>query len=994
MSRSQAAGATRHTVDASHARSAASAREPRRSQRTGDTVTPAPVSNQAMGRALGSGTPLEPAVRAEMEARFGESFADVRIHDDAAAHRSAAQLDAKAYTRGTDVAFSEGRYAPDAPDGRHLLAHELAHVVQQRRGGPAPELSPSARHEAAADQAATQVAAGASGVSVSGATGVGVAREVDDEKKKAGSTSPFSSQGLPLGDASRVLTPGPEYWLRHEPNLGAMKPLELRDEANEINEWIFRQTQSTPDMARLELVRDRLAQAATQQLHEATAVPKRSRRHGGKRHAATPAPAPGPRAALAQRHASTRDPAVLAENYNTIVNDLRRKDLTPQERSGLQLELDSIAPLVDDDLARRSALRHANVVDEALMPEDRYYGKDSPMIERMRRIDRIKADSETPGMNYLMHGRERIPITDDMVRAIRAGTMRQLSRTAIEAGSANDEVMADYREFVDRTFDEHPVVGLISMIRSAENPLDWEGKLLSLVAGSNLQAGSFEQQRRATKDPWNAAPPKLEQMARDVESSLRQAENARNYLDYKTGLVLEGTAGAIRHLGRMKTAGQVAASIAFTPLGGALYAAGGSTAEQLMRMHYGQQEEFDFAAPVIDAVASYVGGKVTGGLTGGLGKNAPLWLRAAAFVPADRLGAAATTITHGGLERATGRSTKGFGEIMGEAASDLTDWKQAGINLFTAGLSHSAHSSRGRKGSSKQAPPVPASGRDAPGPAAAPHSPTIPVPTDTPASPHSLPEIKASTDNAPSVPIVGKTPELAKPAAQGDVTGPAPKVQKPPSAEGELPAGFHEEAIARTDETNAGFGSGFGKKTQKKMAEGAEGKGQRELGPHIDEPLPVGDRKVSLWRRYQRATDPQNRQFLDPATNSQTKHLGVSREDIARNRNPMEPVSLATPGVPASVVFTRRFGEVVELRTVVNQAFARIRDPYKHSPGKVKEMVNDNIKEIIREGKSPEGIAVRDALRTLGYEYLPGKGLTAVKPRAAGVKPPPTETVE
>ena len=520
MSRSQAAGLFRHGVDATHASAAAKAKQPRRTPSASDVVAPAPVSNHAFGQVLGSGAPLDPAVRAEMETRFGESFADVRIHDDAQAHRSAEQLEAKAYTHGSDVAFSEGRYAPEAPEGKRLLAHELAHVVQQRRGGAAPELSSAAPHEAGAALAAAQVAAGSANVAVSGATGVGVAREVDDEKKNSSVADPLSSQGLPLGDAARVLTPGPGYWLRHEPNLGAMKPMELRDEANEINEWIFRQTQSSSEMDRLKLVRDRLAQAATQQLRDATAVPKPSRRRRGRKEAAAAASA-APRAPLAQRNATTRDPQALADNYNSIVNDLRRKDLTPQERSGLQLELDSIAPLVDDDLARRSALRHANVVDEALTPEDRFYGKDSPMIERMRRIDSIRPDQESPGLNYLMHGRERIPMTDDMLQAIRTQTMRGLRRTATEVGSANDQVMADYREFVDRTFDEHPVVGLISMIRSEENPLDWEDKLLPIVAASNMQAGSFKKRHGAAQDPWNAAPPNLEQMARDLESSMR-----------------------------------------------------------------------------------------------------------------------------------------------------------------------------------------------------------------------------------------------------------------------------------------------------------------------------------------------------------------------------------------------------------------------------------------------------------------------------------------
>ena len=69
-----------------------------------------------------------------MEARFGVDFSGVRVHDDARAAASAAELDAAAFTVGDDVVFGSGRYEPGGYEGRRLLAHELAHTVQQRRG--------------------------------------------------------------------------------------------------------------------------------------------------------------------------------------------------------------------------------------------------------------------------------------------------------------------------------------------------------------------------------------------------------------------------------------------------------------------------------------------------------------------------------------------------------------------------------------------------------------------------------------------------------------------------------------------------------------------------------------------------------------------------------------------------------------------------------------------------------------------------------------------
>jgi hypothetical protein len=79
----------------------------------------------------GSGRPLEPKVRAEMESAFGQDFGDVRVHTDAAADRLARELRATAFTTGTDIFFRQGQYAPHASQGQRLLAHELTHVVQQ-----------------------------------------------------------------------------------------------------------------------------------------------------------------------------------------------------------------------------------------------------------------------------------------------------------------------------------------------------------------------------------------------------------------------------------------------------------------------------------------------------------------------------------------------------------------------------------------------------------------------------------------------------------------------------------------------------------------------------------------------------------------------------------------------------------------------------------------------------------------------------------------------
>lgn len=110
---------TMRTVDGSSARSAIS-----------------PKSQAAIGR-LSGGQPMTAGQRSFFEPRFAHDFSQVRIHDSSRAGQAASAVNALAFTRGGNVAFAVGAYRPDSNSGRRLIAHELAHVVQQ---GVAPQL--------------------------------------------------------------------------------------------------------------------------------------------------------------------------------------------------------------------------------------------------------------------------------------------------------------------------------------------------------------------------------------------------------------------------------------------------------------------------------------------------------------------------------------------------------------------------------------------------------------------------------------------------------------------------------------------------------------------------------------------------------------------------------------------------------------------------------------------------------------------------------------
>ncbi|MBI5936920.1 MAG: DUF4157 domain-containing protein [Betaproteobacteria bacterium] len=81
------------------------------------------------------GQPLPPPLRADMEGRFGMDLSTVRIHTDARANALNEALHAHAFTVGEHIAFNDGRFQPETGAGRFLLAHELAHVAQQRGEG-------------------------------------------------------------------------------------------------------------------------------------------------------------------------------------------------------------------------------------------------------------------------------------------------------------------------------------------------------------------------------------------------------------------------------------------------------------------------------------------------------------------------------------------------------------------------------------------------------------------------------------------------------------------------------------------------------------------------------------------------------------------------------------------------------------------------------------------------------------------------------------------
>jgi len=124
----------------------------------GGTRLPA-ATTATLSRRRGRGQPLPEPIAQSMEVAIGADLTAVRIHTDTEAASLARSVQARAFTQGADIYFGEGTYSPHTPSGQRLLAHELAHTVQQDSGGSGgPVIGRAADPaEAAADRVADSV---------------------------------------------------------------------------------------------------------------------------------------------------------------------------------------------------------------------------------------------------------------------------------------------------------------------------------------------------------------------------------------------------------------------------------------------------------------------------------------------------------------------------------------------------------------------------------------------------------------------------------------------------------------------------------------------------------------------------------------------------------------------------------------------------------------------------------------------------------------------
>ena len=369
-----------------------------------EAIAPPSVS-QMLAR---EGNPLPSAVRIGMENLFAHDFSSVKIHADATAAASTREVRAAAYTAGHHIVFGQDRFNPYSTSGRRLLAHELAHVVQQ-------------------SQASTLY----------------VARSVED-------------------------------WLMGSVDVTALTYTRLVDEADEIAQYLSRQTSSSPETAVLEETLAALRREIGRRETATTERPRRRGRRGDRERrpasSSDALPARYPRVLIEMTSVAYSDPAEMRAEYDLIMQWLARPDISAGERSILTAERDNLAPQLRADRERVSVERHAARVRSALSPADE---EDSRALEALARtIEGISDDPGNPQVSYIYDQGERIAISSEQAGQLRADLLRELGRAGRSVQSRASYYWERYNSQLAINRDSPIIAGISGWLADVEDPGD------------------------------------------------------------------------------------------------------------------------------------------------------------------------------------------------------------------------------------------------------------------------------------------------------------------------------------------------------------------------------------------------------------------------------------------------------------------------------------------------------------------------------------------
>jgi Domain of unknown function (DUF4157) len=459
------------------------------------------------------GQPLTPAIRAKFEPRYGVDLGHVRIHSDTSAAKNANDHRAHAFTHGSNIVFGRNRYAPGTSQGDHLIAHELAHVVQQTI--PASKVSGP----------------------VSVRSGPLIARSVDE-------------------------------WLQGSVHIGALSYTQLVGELDELNQWLQRQTTSSEDTARIEEAIG-LLRTEINRREAAAAGPRRSATRRGSRSASRVTPTANseslperyPRVLIEMTSVAYENPAEMRAEYDLIMQWLARTEISANERRIMTVERDNLAPQLNLDRQRVVTERHAERIHTALTAPDPHAV--NALQNLARTIQGISNDPGNPNIFYIYNERERIAISREQAESLRNGLRDQIGNARRRIDSRVTYYWERYhaQAALNR---EHPIISRISgWLADVEDP---RAELYSRYVQIGAQLGQLQGLINAS-DMVAAAT-----VLPDVENNCEHIRSlARAYYEG----YIEGAEIAVRRLeftrdASFALAGSIAAVVAAPVVAGAV----------------------------------------------------------------------------------------------------------------------------------------------------------------------------------------------------------------------------------------------------------------------------------------------------------------------------------------------------------------------------------------------------------------------------------------
>lgn len=160
-----------------------------RSAATQKEVIPSGHFAAGLQETKGNGHPLAPNQKSQMENAFGTDFSGVRIHSNEKSTKMSKEINAKAFTVGSDIYFQQKYFNPQGGEGRRLLAHELAHTIQQRGTGLTIQREGEEKQDTAGDKPKVE-------------TKVEVATEYKEGEVKAKASTTRSGEQKVSGDVT------------------------------------------------------------------------------------------------------------------------------------------------------------------------------------------------------------------------------------------------------------------------------------------------------------------------------------------------------------------------------------------------------------------------------------------------------------------------------------------------------------------------------------------------------------------------------------------------------------------------------------------------------------------------------------------------------------------------------------------------------------------------------------------------------------------------